>query len=328
VAEAAARRKDSLESTALVVRAASRLGNVYKVQSRQKECLETLQIALTAAERLRAAEPTRTTHVRQVMKIREDRGDALRSQFAAEGMRPDLSLREYQQSLVLAERLSAADPADYSTRVAVYFARAQVADTWREIEPARALPLLRDLEQMGDELRREDPSNFQVQWISALLTYVYADSVRRTGDLRAALPYYDVAITRIAAMRESDRGRKISFRDIMKTHAERGEVRLALGDLRGATADATACRSFLPPLELQAARPLDLRDSAYCLELNGDVAARNGKRAEAVTHYHAALARWAEFQRRGMESAFLRGRRESAERRRAENAAASVVASR
>jgi len=103
IAREEARRKPGLESSALVANVASRLGYVYKLASRQKECLDTLAVALEEAQRLSAAEPANTSHVRQIIRIHDDRGDALRSPFASARMRPDLSLREYEESLLGAE---------------------------------------------------------------------------------------------------------------------------------------------------------------------------------------------------------------------------------
>jgi tetratricopeptide (TPR) repeat protein len=317
IADSEARRAPGLESSTTVANVASRLGYVYKMASRQKECLETLGVALAATERLSAAEPAKTTHVRQIMKIHDDRGDALRSPFASAGMRPDLSLAEYEESKRRAEWLVNADPKDFSSRLALFLARAQVADTWREIDAKKALPLFRDLFPMAEVLKRDDPSNFQVGWITSLLWYAYADAIRKTGDLRAAQPVYDESVTRIARMRETDRGRKISSRDLMKVHAERGDLRLALGDVAGARADAEACLPFTSLFVTKDARPLDLRDSAYCFELAGDVAMRGGRRSEAAKHYDSALVQWREFGRRGLASDFLRDRLASAERRRA-----------
>jgi hypothetical protein len=117
-------------------------------------------------------------------------------------------------------------------------------------------------------------------------------------------------------MRETDRGRKISSRDIMKAHAERGEVRLLLGDLRGAAADAEVCVPFTSSFVIADARPLDLRDSAYCFELAGDVAMRKGDTAAATKHFDDALLRWREFGRRKLDSPFLRERLASAQQRR------------
>jgi hypothetical protein len=103
----------------------------------------------------------------------------------------------------------------------------------------------------------------------------------------------------------------------MKVHAERGDLRLALGDVAGAMADAEACLPFTSLFVTKEARPLDLRDSAYCFELAGDVAMRGGRHSEAVRHYDAALVQWREFGRRGLASDFLRDHLASAERRRA-----------
>jgi tetratricopeptide (TPR) repeat protein/tRNA A-37 threonylcarbamoyl transferase component Bud32 len=318
IARAEAAQKPGLESTALVANVASRLGYVYKMSSRQTKCLETLGVALEETRRLSAAEPAKTSHIRQIIRIHDDRGDALRSPFASEGMHPDLSLREYEESLRQGEWLVKSDPADFSARLSVFLSRAQVADTWREIEPARSLTLFRDLFPMGEALGHDDPSNFQVNWISSLLRYAYADAIQRTGDLQAALPVYDDAVGRIMRMSETDRGRKISRRDRIKVHAERGAVRLRTGDVAGAATDSEVCLPLADSFVVKESRPIDLRDIAYCYELAGDVAMRRQKATVAMAHFDEALVRWKEFGRRRLDSAFLREHLASAERRRAE----------
>jgi len=317
IARAEARQHPGLESSAVVANAASRLGYVYKVASRQKACLETLAVALAAAKQLSAAEPANTGHLRQIIQIHNDRGDALRSPFAAEGMRPDLSLIEYEESLRKGQWLVQADPADFSARLSVFLSRAQVADTWREIEPERSLPLFRDLFPLGEILKRDDPSNFHVDWISSLLRYAHADAIQRTGDLRGALPVYDDAVERITRMSATDRGRKISRRDRVKAHAERGALRLRLGDVQGAAADAETCLPLAASFVVTESRPIDLRDVAYCYELAGDVAMRRQRPEVAVAHFDEALVRWREFGRRRLDSAFLREHLAAAEARRA-----------
>ncbi|HEX7707109.1 MAG TPA: protein kinase [Thermoanaerobaculia bacterium] len=320
IATAEARRRPGRETSALLANAAGRLGYVYKVASRQSECLQALGVALEALQRLSAEEPSRTGHVRQIMKLHEDRGDALRSPFASEGMRPDLSLAEYEEALRRAEWLAAADPSEFSARMNVFLERAQIADTWREIDPEKSLPLFREIFPMAETLGRDDPSNFSVSWITALLWYAYADATRRAGHLEESLPLFDTAVKRIETMRETDRGRKISSRDSMKTHAERGEVRLQTGDLQGAAADAAACLPFTAAFAIADSRPLDLRDSAYCFELAGDVALRTGDVEAAAHHFDQALLRWTEFGRRNLDSPFLRERIAKATARRAETA--------
>jgi len=321
IAREEARRKPGLESSALVANVASRLGYVYKLASRQKECLDTLAVALEEAQRLSAAEPANTSHVRQIIRIHDDRGDALRSPFASAGMRPDLSLHEYEESLRGAEWLVQHDPADFSARLSVFLSRAQVADTWREIEPKRSLPLFRALFPMGEALEHDDPSNFQVDWISSLLRYAYADALQRSGDLRGALPVYGDAVERITKMSATDRGRKISRRDRMKVHAERGALSLRLGDIAGASTDAETCRALADSFVVSESRPIDLRDVALCYELAGDVAVRQQQPGVAVARFDDALVRWREFTRRHLDSAFLREHLAAAEARRAEAAA-------
>lgn len=47
--------------------------------------------------------------------------------FAAEGMRADPSLKEYEESLRRAEWLVKADPSEFSARLAMFLGRAQIA---------------------------------------------------------------------------------------------------------------------------------------------------------------------------------------------------------
>jgi tRNA A-37 threonylcarbamoyl transferase component Bud32/tetratricopeptide (TPR) repeat protein len=318
IAREDARQQPGLDSSALVASVASRLGYVYKLASRQKECLDTLAVALEEAKRLSAAEPANTSHVRQIIHIHDDRGDALRSPFASAGMRPDLSLREYEESLRRAEWLVQHDPADFSARLSVFLSRAQVADTWREIDAKRSLPLFRDLFPMGEALKHDDPSNFQVDWISSLLRYAYADALQRSGDLHGALPVYSDAVERITNMSATDRGRKISRRDRMKVHAERGALSLRLGDINAAATDSEACRSLADSFVVSESRPIDLRDLAFCYELAGDVAMRKQQPGVAAARFDDALLRWRDFGRRHLDSPFLREHIASAETRRAE----------
>ncbi|HYO75123.1 MAG TPA: hypothetical protein VE010_01570, partial [Thermoanaerobaculia bacterium] len=312
--QAAAREPGTAANDALVL-TSSRLGAVYKMASRQREAVDALDVALQAALRLEAAEPARTTHVRTIMKLRNDRGDVLRSPFAAEGMRPDLSLKEYEDALTRAAWLAQVDPSEYSARVAVVMAKAQIADTWREIDPARSLPLFEPLFADAEQLRRDDPKNFQTQWLAALLRLAYADATRLAGRTADALQRYDIAVAKIEEMRNSDRGRSISRRDIAKALGERGAVRLSLCDVDGASRDAAACQSHVASFVIADARPLDLRDTALCYELAGDVALRRGDPA-AVPAFDEALLRWREFGRRNLDSPFLREHRASAEGRR------------
>jgi tetratricopeptide (TPR) repeat protein len=320
IARDEARQLPALEGSALIANVASRLGYVYKMASRQKECLDTLAVALEETRRLRALEPAKTSHVRQIIRLHDDRGDSLRSPFASEGMHPDLSLHEYEESLREGESLVKGDPADFSARLSVFLSRAQVADTWREIDAERSLPLFHDLFPLGDLLKHDDPSSFQVDWISSLLRYAYADAVVRTGDLHRALPLFDDAVDRITRMSATDRGRKISRRDRVKVHAERGALRLRLGDAKGAAEDARACLPLASAFVTTEARPIDLRDVAYCYELAGDVAMQGGDARIAVAQYDEALLRWSEFGRRRLDSPFLREHLASAQKRRADAA--------
>ncbi len=316
-AKKAAALDPGTDTAATVTGTASRLGYVYKMASRQREALDVLSIALESAKRLHEQEPRRPMHVRTIMNIHNDRGDVLRSQFAAEGMRPDRSLEEYEQALQRANWLAQADPAEFSARFGVLLAKAQIADAWREIEPARALPLFEELLPRADALLREDRSNFQVEWLSALLWLAYADATRAAGQPRHALLRYDTAVARIEKMRQSDRGRSISRRDVTKALRERGALQLSLGNLDAAAKDANACRSFAATFVTADARPTDLRDVALCYELGGDVAMLRNDHPSAVQNYDQALARWREFGRRKLVSAYLREHLHSAEHRRA-----------
>jgi len=310
-------------TTATLLFAASRLGYVYKLASRQQEALDALDVALKGAMQLHAAEPEKTSHVRQIMMIHNDRGDVLRSPFAAEGIQPRLSLIEYEEALRRATWLAEADPSEYSSRVGVLMAKAQIADTWRELEPARSLPMFEALFPIVTSMRKEDPANFQMEWMDALMHMAWAEATSAAGQPQLALPRFDDAVARIDAMRKTDRGRSISRRDLTKVLAERGALRLSLGDLAGAAADAEACRPLADSFVVADARPLDLRDTAFCYELNGDVALRTRQPQAAAQHFEAALARWRDFDRRKLASAFLRDHRASAERRRAEALSAS-----
>ncbi|HEV7764958.1 MAG TPA: serine/threonine-protein kinase [Thermoanaerobaculia bacterium] len=303
------------DSPLVVLSAASRLGYVLKMASRQKEALAALDAALQAAERLHAAEPSRTAYVRHMMNIHNDRGDTLRSPFAAEGMYPKLSLKEHEEALKHAMWIANADPNEHAARVGILFAKAQIADVWRELDPARSLPLFEALFADTDALLRNDPSNFQMQWLAAVLRVAYADASRAAGHPEA-LRRYDDAVARIEKMRESDRGRSISRRDLTKVLAERGALRLSRNDVTGAAADAAACTAQAATFVTADARPMDLRDIATCYELAGDVAARTRQPQEAVRHFDEALVRWREFGQRKLDSAFLRERKAAAEQRR------------
>ncbi|MBV9496512.1 MAG: hypothetical protein JOZ54_19855, partial [Acidobacteria bacterium] len=315
-------RQESDPTTRVSV--AGRLGYIYKLASRQQEAMQAFDVALAGAMQLHAAAPDRPSHVRQIMNIHNDRADALRSPFAAEGIRLQDALREYEAALDNAVWLAKADPSAYSARLGVLFAKAQIADTWRELEPARAIPLLESLFAEVAVLRREDPSNFQTQWFEALLRSAWADATRASGAQRQALARYDEAVTRIGTMQQTDRGRSISKRDLTKVLADRGALRLTLGDVAGASADAVACRPFADGFTIAKARPLDLRDAASCYELGGDVAMRNRRSEDALHDYDAALERWREFEHRKLTSPFLREHRASAERRRAEAATSAA----
>ncbi len=84
-----------------------------------------------------------------------------------------------------------------------------------------------------------------------------------------------------------------------------------------AAKDANACRSFAATFVTADARPTDLRDVALCYELGGDVAMLRNDHPAAVQNYDQALARWREFGRRKLVSAYLREHLHSAEHRRA-----------
>ncbi len=317
IAREEARVHPGLRSSANVAWAASRVGYVTKMASRQKECLEALAIALAAAKELAAAEPTRTSHLRQILAIHNDRGDALRSPFASEGMQPQLSLVEYEESLRIASQLAEVDPSDFSSRLSVLLAKAQIADTWREIEPARALPLFEALFLELEQARRADPSNFQTAWLTSLAHLAYANATAASHDVRGSLSRYDDAVQRIETMRETDRGRSISRRDSAKAHTDRGVARLASGDLAGAASDARDCSSFAATFAPADSRPLDLRDVALCYGFAGDVAQREGNLAAAAKNYDEAMARWRDFGRRKLASPFLREQIASLSRRQA-----------
>jgi tetratricopeptide (TPR) repeat protein len=303
---------------AALVAAASRLGYVLKMGSRQREALSALDVALQSALQLHAAEPNRTIHVRQIMNLHNDRGDVLRSPFAAEGMRPDLSMKEYEEALQQVNWLVKADPIEYAGRTNMLMAKAQIADTWREVEPERSLPMFEEILKQSEEVRRSDLSNFQTEWLVALMWEAYANATRAAGHSREALARYDRAVTLIDAMRRTDRGRSISRRDLTKVLGERGQLRLSLGDVAGAAKDAGACRPHADSFTTVKARPVDLRDAAFCYELNGDVALRKGDAAEAVRQFDEALVRWNEFGRRKLDSPYLREHRQSAESHRSE----------
>ncbi|HEX7828618.1 MAG TPA: hypothetical protein VF787_03145, partial [Thermoanaerobaculia bacterium] len=309
-----ARAHPGTRANASVAWAASRVGHVYKLASRQKECLSALGIALGALKELARAEPQRTTHTRQILTIHNDRGDALRSPFASEGMQPRLSLVEYEESLRLAEQLAKADPSDQSIRISVLLAKLQLADTWREIEPARALPMFEALFDELEALRRDDPSNFQATLFAALARVAYANATAASGDLQRALVRHDEAVRRITAMSTGDRGRSISRRDSTKAHTDRGVVRLALGDVGGAANDAKVCREFASTIDIVKGRPLDVRDVALCFGFSGNVAKRQGRLADAAKHYDVAMRTWGEFANRKLDSPWLRAQIEEVRR--------------
>jgi tetratricopeptide (TPR) repeat protein len=312
LAKAAAAAEPGFAANTTLSFAATRHGQVLKLASRQKECLEALDVALASALALHEAEPQRTTHVQQLFTIRNDRGDALRSPFAAEGMRPELSLEEYEAALQQAQWLATADPSSFQAKLSVLIARAQVADAWRELDPARALPMFERLLVEAAALRREEPANFRARWVEAAASLAYADATVRAGRVEESLARFDDAVSRATATREADRARAASRRELTRALAARSAVRLRLGDLAGAAKDAAACRSLAAPFELTKERPLDLRDLATCFEANGEVALRQGDARLAARHFREALRIWDEFARRGLESPFLRSRRASA----------------
>jgi tetratricopeptide (TPR) repeat protein len=306
IALAEAQRRPGIASSTTVAFVASRVGHVTKLASRQKECLAALGIALAATKELARAEPRRTSHTLQMVRIHNDRGDALRSPFASEGMQPRLSLVEYQESLRLAEKLANADPSDFSLRISVLLARLQIADTWREIEPARSLPMFEALFPELDDAHRADPSNFQAMLWATLSRVSYAHATAASGDLHRALVRHDEAVRRVMAMQSGDKGRAISRRDRTKAHTDRGVIRLALDDVAGAAEDARACRKFASKIVMREARPLDLRDVALCYAFSGDVFHRQGNDAEAAKWYAQSDAWWSDFARRNLDSPFLR----------------------
>jgi tRNA A-37 threonylcarbamoyl transferase component Bud32/tetratricopeptide (TPR) repeat protein len=320
LAQAEAKARPGTATSTLLTWCAGRLGFVYKHQNRQEETLSTLALALAAVRQLRDAEPTRTAHARQVASLHNDRGDTLRSPFARAGMHPQQSLVEYEASLAEAEWIAGLDSRDFAARLGVLRARAQIADTWREIDPARSLPMFAALIPDVERAVADDPASFPAAWLHALLWNAYADAAARAGDLRLASRLYDTAVERITAMAQTDRGRKISARDLTKVHTERGQVRLGLGDVDGAKADAAACLVPAATLVLADARPLDLRDTALCHELAAAVASAQGSPGAAVQELDQALLRWREFGKRGLDSPFLRERIATAQRLRDEAA--------
>ncbi|MGN6182461.1 MAG: protein kinase domain-containing protein [Thermoanaerobaculia bacterium] len=306
IALAEAKRHPGTASSTTVAFVASRVGHVTKMASRQKECLDALGIALAATKELARAEPRRTSHTLQMVRIHNDRGDALRSPFASEGMQPRLSLAEYQESFRLAEQLAKADPSDFSLRISVLLAKLQIADTWRELDPARSLPMFEALFHELDDAHRADPSNFQATLWATLSRVSYAHATAASGDLQRALVRHDEAVRRVTAMQSGDRGRSISRRDRTKAHTDRGVVRLALGDVNGAAEDARACREFASKIVMSEGRPLDVRDVALCYAFSGDVFHRQHNDAEAAKWYAQSHAWWSDFARRKLDSPYLR----------------------
>jgi tetratricopeptide (TPR) repeat protein len=224
-------------------------------------------------------------------------------------------LAEYQKSMELAEAIHRSEPRSFAARFDAFFARLQIADTWRELEPKRGVRELQQCVEMLSELRRDNPAFRDADRLQALLYQAIGDAQIRAGDREGAERSLQQAFQSTRALIDLDPGRRQMRRELALASYDLGRVRLDRGNVNGAREAVFQCLPFVQTLDRSQARPLDLREAARCLELAGRVESAANRPAEAARHYRQAVETWDEFSRRGLRSAFLAASREAVQQR-------------
>lgn len=282
-----------------------RKGQASKMMSRDQEALAAFAQVLTLTGEILRDHPDDLAALRQMRSAYNERGDILRSPFTKNGLRSDLSLVEYTRASEIADRLLHAEPMSFTARWDALFGRLQVADTWRELDPARGVKELTACIADLQELQRRNPSFRDGERLGGLFRLALGDAQNRAGQSAAAEKTFSEAATIFEQLLEKDPARRQLRREIAMARGERGALRLERGDREGAASDAAVCRPLAQGVDPATARPIDLRDFAKCLELSGQVASKGGDQAAAAENFKKSLALWQEFGRRGLESKFI-----------------------
>ncbi len=288
-----------------------RQGHTAKLASQDDDALEAFGHAIRLNQQILAERPNDISAQRALVSAYTNRGDTLRSPFTRRGIRADLSLPEYQHARDIAARLAAAEPSSFTARLDEVMAALQIADTWRELEPRRGVVeltrALADLERVA----ALNPAFKDTARLRAQVSMAIADSHARAGQRDQAERAYGQTIDFFAKGLAADPARLQTRRDLVMAYAERGWLAFERHDRAAAARDAAACLPLSRSFDPKKARPMDLRDTARCFELNGAVA----DPAPARGFLNEAMACWREFESRGIQSEYIDTRRQAVERR-------------
>jgi serine/threonine protein kinase len=291
--------------------ALSRVGHSHKMLSRDQPALEAFARVIELNRQTLAANPDDMTALREMRFAYNERGDVLRSPFTPGGLRGDLSMAEYEKAREIADLLHKSEPLSFAARYDALFARLQIADTWRELNPARGATELERCVAEVQQLQRINPAFKDGARMQAMLYQAIGDAKIRAGDPPGAEQALLRSLAATEALIALDPGRRQMRRELTLALYDLGRVRLQRGDLAAARDASTRCLPFARSLDLPKARPLDLREAARCLELSGRVQQTAGEATAAAGFYRDALAVWDEFARRGLRSAFISDSRQS-----------------
>ncbi len=185
----------------------ARVGHAYKVLSQDQPALQAFQRVIELNRQALRENPDDPAALREMRSAHNERGDVLRSPFTPNGLRSKLSLTEYQKSMELAEAIHRSEPRSFAARFDAFFARLQIADTWRELEPKRGVRELQQCVEMLSELRRDNPAFRDADRLQALLYQAIGDAQIRAGDREGAERSLQQAFQSTRALIDLDPGR-------------------------------------------------------------------------------------------------------------------------
>jgi tetratricopeptide (TPR) repeat protein len=321
-AAASAEQIDSQGRTAATRRmlsaALSRQAHAEKLRSRDEEALRLYARVVTLDEEALREEPGNPFAARSLLSAYYSQGDILRSPFTRRGKMLERSLEEYGKAKEIADQLLRADPRNFTARFDALFARMQIADTWRELEPRRGVNELAGCLRDLDALVRENPSFKDYERMASLLRFALADAQIRAGERAAAEKLLSEVVPVYRRLLDNDPARAQMRRELLIAYAERGWLRRQRGERAEAMADAAACVALADTIPLAKARPMDLRDGSRCHELAAEMEMMQGNREQARGHLNRARELWRQYDKLELASEFITQRRREVEKRLAE----------
>jgi serine/threonine-protein kinase len=264
----------------------SNIGTVLQERGDLAGALERFQTSLRINQALLAASPDNNTLRRAVAA----RTNAAAVVLQAMG-RPDDALKLHREELALMEELVRREPdnANWQLFLAVTQNYIGVIQDGKGM-PAAAADWFRKTIDIHTALVRRDPSNLTWQRELGRMRFRLGRVLLQSSADRA-VPELQQAVDILGRIAQSDPTNVGWQRDLAEALHARGEARLALGDLPGATADAEAT---LKRATGALDRNHDDRDAARVraqgLILAGEIRARRGDGGAAAESWQQALA--------------------------------------